>query len=370
MVNFPALSVITMRNSFEPLNKGSWCTSNVPPDKGRGDYYTWSNKQSDAEMISSRIDRAFGNYEWMMQWDHVITEYRLPYIYDHSPMVITLHSAPKPGKTPFRFFNMWADHDIFISIVERVWNQSYTMGKMKNIWVKLKELRPLFRTLNTEHFRTITMKIEHIKISLEEVQQKINTTYNDFPIEEEKRLLQNLEKWSLIEESVLRKKARTKWIKLGDKLTHPESIKQEVVEFYKSLMGSVAHSLSPINKVIMNNGPILSQQQKLALCAEKAWMIIKDEVNQSIKEFFSTGKLYKAKLISKVLAGRIQQVIASVISEAQAGFIPGRRIIDNIILAHELVKGYTRKNISARCMIKIDLQKLMIQLNGDFWSKL
>ncbi|XP_075080266.1 secreted RxLR effector protein 78-like [Nicotiana tabacum] len=46
-----------------------------------------------------------------------------------------------------------------------------------------------------------------------------------------------------------------------------------------------------------------------------------------------------------------------IISEAQAGFIPGRRIADNIILAHELVKSYSRKHISPRCMIKVDLQK-------------
>lgn len=32
-------------------------------------------------------------------------------------------------------------------------------------------------------------------------------------------------------------------------------------------------------------------------------------------------------------------------------------IADNIILAHELVKTYSRKHVSPRCMIKIDLQK-------------
>ncbi|XP_075074427.1 uncharacterized protein LOC142162026 [Nicotiana tabacum] len=386
MINFPALSAITMRKSFEPLNKGSWCTSNVPPDKvlytndrlmgnpitytevqdfadcvttltlnelaWTGDCYTWSNKKYGAERIISMIDRAFGNYEWMMQWGHVITE----------------------------FFNVWADHDSFISIIERVWNQSYTKGKMKNIWVKLKELRPLFRSLNTEHFRTISMKIEQARISLEEVQQKINATYNDSLIEEEKSLLQNLEKWSLIKER--------------DKLIHPESIKQEVVEFYKSLMGSAAHFFPAINKVIMKNGPILSQQQKLALCVEvtdkeiytelcaidsdktlvidgynacffkKAWVIIKKNTIKDYRPIACCSILYK--LISKVLAGRIQQIIASVISEAQASFISGRRIADNIILAHMLVKAYTRKNIFARCMIKIDLQKAYDSVEWSF----
>lgn len=63
------------------------------------------------------------------------------------------------------------------------------------------------------------------------------------------------------------------------------------------------------------------------------------------------------KLISKVLASRIQKVIASVISDTQSGFIPGRKIVDNVIVAHELVQAYNRKNISPRCMIKVDIQK-------------
>lgn len=54
-------------------------------------------------------------------------------------------------------------------------------------------------------------------------------------------------------------------------------------------------------------------------------------------------------------------MIAGVTSEAQAGFIPGRKLFDNFILAHELIKDYFRKHrnhVSARCMIKIDLQKV------------
>lgn len=63
------------------------------------------------------------------------------------------------------------------------------------------------------------------------------------------------------------------------------------------------------------------------------------------------------KIIGKTLAGRIQQVITTIISDAQAGFIPGREVSDNVILAHELVKSYTRQHISPRCMIKEDIQK-------------
>lgn len=49
------------------------------------------------------------------------------------------------------------------------------------------------------------------------------------------------------------------------------------------------------------------------------------------------------KIISKVLTHRL--------------IVLWRSISRNIILSHKLVKGYARKNISPRCMIKVDLQK-------------
>ena len=63
------------------------------------------------------------------------------------------------------------------------------------------------------------------------------------------------------------------------------------------------------------------------------------------------------KIIAKVLTNRLHGLIQSIICDSQAGFIPGRNISDNIVLAHELVKAYTRKHISPRSMLKIDLQK-------------
>lgn len=63
------------------------------------------------------------------------------------------------------------------------------------------------------------------------------------------------------------------------------------------------------------------------------------------------------KIISKVIAKKLHDVIHTIICDSQAGFIPGRKISDNILLAHELVEAYTRKNMSPRSMLKIDMHK-------------
>ncbi|XP_059315533.1 uncharacterized protein LOC132066187 [Lycium ferocissimum] len=94
-----------------------------------------------------------------------------------------------------------------------------------------------------------------------------------------------------------------------------------------------------------------------AVFYKKAWRIIKHEVIGAFQNFFLTGQLYRAVNCTTILANRIQQVIATVITDTQSGFIPGRKVADNVILAHELVKAYTRKHLLSRCMIKVDLQK-------------
>lgn len=125
-----------------------------------------------------------------------------------------------------------------------------------------------------------------------------------------------------------------------------------------------------------------------SLFFKKTWNIVKEEIMQAVKDFFTTGRLYKAincttvtlvpktvkpktvkefrpiacctvlyKLISKVLDARMHKIMNGLIHVSQTRFIPGRTIADNIIIAHELVKAYSRKHISPRCMIKIDLKK-------------
>lgn len=99
--------------------------------------------------------------------------------------------------------------------------------------------------------------------------------YSDALLDQEKEWLHKLDTWSLVEESILQHKTRATWIKLGDSnnklfsavikerkqrkhitkiqaltcftLTEPTAIKEEIVHFYKSLMGSRANNLPAVN---------------------------------------------------------------------------------------------------------------------------
>lgn len=59
-------------------------------------------------------------------------------------------------------------------------------------------------------------------------------------------------------------------------------------------------------------------------------------------------------------------VLSHLINEEQAAFVPGRFIHDNTIMAQELIRGHERKNMSVRCMIKMDLQKVYDSIHWGF----
>ncbi|XP_060201738.1 uncharacterized protein LOC132630180 [Lycium barbarum] len=67
-----------------------------------------------------------------------------------------------------------------------------------------------------------------------------------------------------------------------------------------------------------------------------------------------------------MLTQRLQPVMDVLVDSGQTSFVPGRRLNDNVILSHELVKCYGRKEISPRCMIKIDMKKAYDSLEWNF----
>ena len=178
---------------------------------------------------------------------------------------------------------------------------------MKQVWWKLKNLQPVLTQLNNKEFKYIGKQIEMARVEIVKVQDQLNEKVTDELVRMEKELLVKLEKWSLIEESALKQKARIKWIQLGDannkfsssiikertqkkqimnimslkgKMLYDQNdIQEEFVSFYKSLMGTSAGNLPAINTQVMKRGPTLTKQQRIHLCAE----VTEQEIYEGLK---------------------------------------------------------------------------------------
>lgn len=79
------------------------------------------------------------------------------------------------------------------------------------------------------------------------------------------------------------------------------------------------------------------------------------------------------KCIAKIIANRIKNVLPNAIDIAQSTFIKGRSISDNILMAQELFRGYSRETGVPKCALKIDLHKPLILYLGTLlwlpWKK-
>lgn len=63
------------------------------------------------------------------------------------------------------------------------------------------------------------------------------------------------------------------------------------------------------------------------------------------------------KIVSKLLASRLAEVMPELVSLNQSAFVEGRLISDNILLAEELLRGFSQKNIARRVCVSLDLSK-------------
>ncbi|XP_039051999.1 uncharacterized protein LOC120193611 [Hibiscus syriacus] len=63
---------------------------------------------------------------------------------------------------------------------------------------------------------------------------------------------------------------------------------------------------------------------------------------------------------------RLSKLIPNLITLNQTTFVKGRFIVDNSLLAQELVRGYNRKHLSPRSVMKSDLHKAFNSINWGF----
>ncbi|XP_062086264.1 uncharacterized protein LOC133792379 [Humulus lupulus] len=75
------------------------------------------------------------------------------------------------------------------------------------------------------------------------------------------------------------------------------------------------------------------------------------------------------KCISKILCSRLSEVLSYLINSNQGAFIKRRYIAYNIIILQDLIRGYNRKGILARCVMKIDLSKAYDTIDWNFLEK-
>lgn len=72
------------------------------------------------------------------------------------------------------------------------------------------------------------------------------------------------------------------------------------------------------------------------------------------------------KVISKILANHLKGLLPNIIALNQSAFIKEILLMENVLLATELVKDYHKDSISARAAMKIDISKAFDSVQWSF----
>ncbi|XP_073060321.1 uncharacterized protein [Primulina eburnea] len=382
--------------------------------------FTWSNSK-----VCSKLDRVLVNQQWVtLHLDGYVDFVPPGCVSDHTVSIVSFVHPPAKRDKPFKFFNMWALSDSFLETVARNWKflghgtAQYSLKQMLN------NLKHPLKQLNKKQFSHISSRASAAAKSLTNLQRDMlhsGVTPNGYG--EMKRRTELLLE---AERSFIAQKAKLSYLQQGVTITEPDLIAELFVDYYKNLLGTRVNRTQIDSEAILD-GPCVPVESWDALTAivssdeieaalfdidydkapgadgygsfffKKAWPVVKNDVVSAVQEFFQSARLLKQwnhavialipksvdsssvnefrpiscctvfyKIIAKILSKRLGEVVGSLIDEAQAAFIRGRSIVDNIHLAQELLRKYARKRGSPRCILKVDIQKAYDTVDWSF----
>ncbi|KAF7835276.1 reverse transcriptase [Senna tora] len=134
--------------------------------------------------------------------------------------------------------------------------------------------------------------------------------------------------------------------------------------FFQKCWGFLGEDICREVKSVFVNATIPSEWNQTMIC-----LIPKCQNPAEVKNFRPISlctSLYK--IVSKIVVNRLKPLIPDLVSFNQRAFVPGRKVGDNVIIAHEVVHVLQKKTRGKRgwMMIKLDLEKAYDKINWDF----
>ncbi|KAK6119835.1 hypothetical protein DH2020_046430 [Rehmannia glutinosa] len=225
-----------------------------------GLFYTWTNMT-----VWSKLDCAMVDHNWILAGFNSRVEFLPSGSSDHSPCVVSLFDIQSSGKTPWRFFNMLAEHQDFHQVVQDGWQSHYRGTTQFVLCQQLKGLKDNLKALNEKHFSHISSRAKNAKEKLKETQK----LFHDFPHDLEIRSqLLELRKSSLFlsiaKKLFYQQKAKCNYLIQSDKCTR----------FFQSIVKKNAKK-NFIASIVCEDGNSTVSQDEVSVNVrlEKSWNV-------------------------------------------------------------------------------------------------
>ncbi|CAL5205182.1 unnamed protein product [Lathyrus oleraceus] len=180
-----------------------------------GDYYTWSNKQTD-DPIYSRIDKVLGNLDWLQGNLHTTLTNMDPIVSDNDLLCMQRDRNERIKRSKIKFIIAVADMEGFAGNVAATSREPTDGRPMYILWMKLKRLQPIIKRI-IRPLSSIQNQVQQARAKLNTAHQKlIVDRLNNHIIEGVKARAMDVIKLNVIEEQMLQLRAKIDWLRLGD----------------------------------------------------------------------------------------------------------------------------------------------------------
>lgn len=215
----------------------------------------------------------------------------------------------------------------------------------------------------------------------------------------------------------------------GLKVSNPEHIKSLAIDYYQQLLGSANNAVQPFTKSQIQEihpfrcsdslatqlSAIPSEEEIVkvlySLPKNKApgpdgftmefftssWDLVGNDLVGAVKEFFTGSYMLRQvnatiisltpkfpgaeqlkdfrpislcntvyKVISKIISYRLKLITPKVVQRNQVGFVKGRLLCENVLLAAELVRDFNKDGEVTRGCLQIDISKAYDNVNWNF----
>ncbi|KAG8480634.1 hypothetical protein CXB51_025228 [Gossypium anomalum] len=291
--------------------------------------------------IMERLDRAICNNARCTLFPNSLVTHLPRLKSDHRPLKLSLKPVLHSSQgRPFRFLASWVEHSTFSDFVKKNWKDSANMST-----------------------RVLTNKLHNIEIE----HSKRNSA---FLSQVEIEVREDLENVLYHEEILWRQKARCDWLTLGDRNTKffhtrtlrrrkqnqitvlkndlgewimdEEQLNTEAVNFFKALYGEQPglirglplNAFSTLSDEDFNllNRPVSNEEIKTALFDMAP---LKAPGSDGFHAFFYQSQW--DHIGASIIANHFKVVFPKLIAPEQTGFLAGRNITDNIVIAQEVL---------------------------------
>ncbi|XP_062075236.1 uncharacterized protein LOC133779270 [Humulus lupulus] len=324
---------------------------------------------------------------------------------DHCFCIIKAITTLNSGIKPFRFFNMWANHDGFREIVLQSWSKPIKSHGLERIMRKLVRVKHVLCQFNIREIGDVVHKYAIAKENYQSAQCQLQKDPHSYDLQRKERsTFEVFSSQSRYYESYLRQRSKINWLRFGDdntayfhaclkerKATNRitsfidddgqindkfEDVVAHFLNHFRSIMGSHSSTSDPIQRECFIHGGILSLDQHHSLMKPftkkdvEAAMFSINSIKSPSLDGYGSGFF---KVMWKDLGGEISdailgltKVLPLLINPNQGAFVKDRLLAHNILIFQDIIKGYKRKNISPRCVMKIDLRKAYDTIDWPF----